>query len=144
MGRGNKLRTYRLFKKKYELEKYLLDIKDFYDRISLTKLRISAHPLRIEKGRYERLNGKELSAEERICKYCNSNNVEDEYHFTMICDLYATKRIRMLQFLDFPRQPNKETFVKLMSARNTVVATQFSSYINECFELRTSSTAIHV
>ncbi len=60
----------------------------------------------------------------------------------MICDLYTTKRLRMLQFLDLPRQPNEDTFVKLMASRNVVVATQFSCFVNECFELRTSKTAI--
>ena len=140
-GKGNKLRTYSTFKRTYDLEKYLLDVKDFRDRVSLTKLRISAHTLRIERGRYERCNGRVLPAEERICKYCHAHNVEDEYHFVMICDLYSIKRSRLLQFLDLSEQPTKETFVKLMSAKNAMIASQFSAFVNECFELRTSKTA---
>ena len=140
-GKGNKLRTYSLFKKKYELERYLLDIKDYYDRVSLTKLRISAHSLRIEKGRYERKHGKELPVNERICKYCHLNNIEDEYHFTMKCDLYTDSRIKMLKFLDLPLQPTKETFIRLMTANNVITSNQFSSFVNHCFQLRTSHTA---
>ncbi len=55
-------------------------------------------------------NGRVLPDEERICKYCHSHNVEDEYHFVMICDLYSIKRRRLLQFLDSSEQPTEETF----------------------------------
>jgi hypothetical protein len=48
---GNKLRTYRLFKDKISLEKYLLILNEDERRVP-TKFRVSAHNLEIEKGRY--------------------------------------------------------------------------------------------
>ena len=46
-----KLRIYKTFKKEFKLETYLLLIENYKHRKELTKLRISAHSLQIEKGR---------------------------------------------------------------------------------------------
>ena len=46
---GNKLRTYKLFKDNISLEKYLLILNEDERRV-LTKFRVSAHNLEIEKG----------------------------------------------------------------------------------------------
>ena len=62
----NKLRTYRLFKTSYMFENYLIDVKNCKHRKNLTKLRISAHDLEIERGRYK---GKDV--EERLCRQCS-------------------------------------------------------------------------
>jgi hypothetical protein len=45
---GNKLRTYRLFKDNISLEKYLLILNEDERRV-LTRFRVSAHNLEIEK-----------------------------------------------------------------------------------------------
>ena len=85
---GKKLRTYAQFKHVIKFEPYLNMVKNIKHRIMLTKFRLSAHDLEIEKGRYD---NKPIKAEERYCKFCKSNNnliVEDEFHFLMICPLY--------------------------------------------------------
>ena len=54
---NSKLRCYKQFKNVFEFEKYLLfstSISNFKLRKVLTKLRISAHNLHIEMGRYKR------------------------------------------------------------------------------------------
>ena len=48
----SKLRTYSQLKVSIGLEKYLLTHKNTDDRIQLTKIRLSNHPLMIEKGRH--------------------------------------------------------------------------------------------
>ena len=65
---GNKLRTYRLFKTKFELEPYLYLTKIIKHRVALTRLRISCH-----------------SVED-----CES--VEDELHFACVCPKYDLLR----------------------------------------------------
>ena len=60
-GEENKLRTYCLFKRKFEYEKYLNMQKDFNKRRNITKLRISAHRLEIEIGRYANKTKKKLT-----------------------------------------------------------------------------------
>lgn len=77
---GNKLRTYRKFKTDYSLEKYLLSSDNSKEEIStFCKLRLSAHKLFIEEGRY-----KKVPLNERICKLCR-NDIEDEEHFIFDC-----------------------------------------------------------
>ena len=84
-----KLRTYAKFKNTFNLESYLLSIKCINSRILFTKLRISAHDLLIETGRYTK--PKKTPVENRLCRFCKSNNIEDEPHFivpfTMISEM---------------------------------------------------------
>ena len=51
-------------------------------RSVFTKLRISAHPLMIEKGRH--LTPK-IPVDQRIGTLCSLNEVEDELHFMLKC-----------------------------------------------------------
>ncbi len=92
-----KLRTYALFKNSFKFETYLDVITNFKTRSNLCKFRLSSHTLHIETGRY----GKNPTPkEERYCVYCktnsNSSYVEDEFHFLMICPLYAEERHQLL------------------------------------------------
>ena len=54
----------------------------------LTKLRISAHSLAIETGRY---GTTKIPADQRFCKFCPTN-VEDEVHFLFQCPQYNLLR----------------------------------------------------
>ena len=67
----DKLRTYKLFKRNFEMEKYLEILPDRRQRKSLAAFRISAHKLQIERGRYVHKNV--------IYRLCNScNKIDDE------------------------------------------------------------------
>ena len=44
-------------------------------------------PLHIETGRF-----KNTPLEDRICTLCNSNEIEDEFHFVMKCPVYSEIR----------------------------------------------------
>ena len=72
---GNKLRTYKLFKQRYETELYATNIYDKGHRSALAKFRSGTAPIRLETGRYEG-----LSIEERLCQVCDMHVVEDEKH----------------------------------------------------------------
>ena len=71
-----KLRTYTTFKVHFGFENYLSVIGNFEHRRCLTKLRISAHRLHIETGRYHG-----IPPHQRLCEQCDSGEVEDEIHF---------------------------------------------------------------
>ena len=58
-------------------------------RISLSKLRLSSHKLLIETGRYGR---NRIERAERHCCIYNSTDLEDEYHFVIICPVYENIR----------------------------------------------------
>ncbi len=138
-GGGNKLRTYQTFKRKYCYENYLTYVNCINDRINLTKLRISAHQLRIEKGRYERKNNRMLPENERLCIYCGKNAIENEMHFVMSCTLYNHLRSKLLKSLCLDNVPPNEAFSTLMASKSVRVASVFSKYVSDCMEMRKNS-----
>jgi hypothetical protein len=73
---NRKLSWYILFKKEFTYEYYLdmLDIKKF--RFAFVNFRVGSHELEIETGRH-----RNISRQNRLCKACNKNAIEDEYHF---------------------------------------------------------------
>ena len=68
-----KLRTHTTFKVHFGFANYLSVIGNFEHRRCLTKLRISAHRLHIETGRYQG-----IPLHQRLCEQCDSGEVEDE------------------------------------------------------------------
>ncbi len=76
-----KLRTYRTVKNKLIWEEYL-KIDDEKGRKEMAKIRSGTNELRIETGRYE-----DLREEERQCWF-GCDEIEDEEHFLMKCNMY--------------------------------------------------------
>ena len=70
-----RLQKYSCFKESFEYEKYL-EVLNSKERNVLCRFCCSGHNLMIEKGR--RLN---IERSLRFCPFCNSNVIEDEYHF---------------------------------------------------------------
>ena len=56
-------------------------------RSLLAKLRSGTLPLAIETGRYTR-----TPVDERLCRSCDSNAIETEFHFLFECDMYNDLR----------------------------------------------------
>jgi hypothetical protein len=75
-----KLRFFSKIHTTFELQKYLTFNINKYVRSLLTKLRLSAHSLAIETGRYCKPI---IPANERFCKACK-DKVEDEHHFLIV------------------------------------------------------------
>ena len=61
----------------YRLEEYLKIVRNPANRISMTKLRLGVHTLRIQTGKYEN-KGACIPVEERLCLVCKRNCIEDE------------------------------------------------------------------
>ena len=89
-----KLEFYNKIKTKFEPEPYLSSIKNSYHRASVTRFRISAHNLYIERGRYKTPI---VPRESRWCMYCylkyGQHLIEDEPH-VFKCPLYLTLKNR--------------------------------------------------
>ena len=56
---------------------------------ALSKLRLSAHQLRTETGRYA---SNRLDRALRLCTLCDKSDLVDEYHFVLVCPVYDTLR----------------------------------------------------
>ena len=134
---GNKLRTYRLFKNNFGIEKYL-SIGNLKQQSSLCKFRISNHTLEIERGRY-----KNIKVKDRICKLCNSD-VEDEIHFLLGCS--HSERIRAPFIIELNNKypntvllDNSSKFIWLMSAEDDSLILKVMNLI---IELKLNKDAI--
>ncbi len=89
-----KLRTYVTIKHAYKTELYVKSTISKQARSHLAQLRCGVLPLNVETGRYTG-----LPPEQRICKMCNQNTIEDETHFILNCDKYQIERIPISQKL---------------------------------------------
>ena len=72
------------YKINFGYEMYL-DILPLKLRNILTKLRLSSNRLRIESDRYNR---NRTPRKLRYCISCNVNDVEDEYHYVLVCPAF--------------------------------------------------------
>ena len=114
----NKLRFYSQFKSCFKIENYVENVRNRNQRCWLSRLRISAHHLAIEKLRYSR---PPIPPELRFCDYCgggpqNLPKYQDsETHFLMECKFFEFKRACFLKRLEC-FVPNLNT----LSAENQV------------------------
>ena len=60
-------------------------------RLTLTTFRCGVYQLATDTGRY---SGKLV--EQRMCPACQSDKVEDEFHFQLLCPVYQKERIDLL------------------------------------------------
>ena len=124
----DKLRTYKLFKRKIEFEIYLDILPDRKQQSALTAFRISAHHLKIERGRY---SGRRL---ERLCNICNV--LEDEIHFFCDCSKYTDLRNKMFQNMavlnNHSFESKKEQFIKLMASTDDTILKSIGLFVSKC------------
>ena len=135
---SRKLRTYNTFKKYFAMENYIIQNKLSYRR-NFSKLRVSAHKLAIETGRYSK---KPIPEEERLCIFCNRNDIENEYHFVMVCPYYTNHRNDFIQKLEnittISFDTSETIFLQIMNylQGDTEVAHEVCKYIDNCFQKR--------
>ena len=97
------------FKKESDLKSNL----PVHKRKLFTQLRISAHALNIETGRY-----KGLQADRRVCNQCPGNLMENEEHFMLDCSEYDNHRKILFDSLssyNLDLLSKAERFIFLMS-----------------------------
>lgn len=105
------LRLYKYLNLPVHQTEYLNHILYDKHRKALSRLRLSSHRLRIESGRYD----KKCPINERKCIYCNSNDVEDECHFVLVCDFYTElRKLYIKQF--FYVRPSMAKFIDLLNS----------------------------
>ena len=90
-----KLRTYCKIKKNLGTEHYVKLNLERNQRSILAQLRCGILPLNIETGRFTN-----TKLEDRKCTLCNSQEVEDEMHFSLACPFYENERTQFVNQLD--------------------------------------------
>lgn len=83
------LRTYCQFKSEFKKERYLsININRRY-LTAISRFRTSSHCLLIETGRH---TIPKTPIQNRICKFCSLNEIDDEIHFLNRCNFHNTER----------------------------------------------------
>ena len=111
----SKAESYLRYKNSIRIEDYLTKIKNVKHRKALTRLRLSCHPLMIEKGRHQK---PPLERCDRICPFCKSVT-ENELHFIITCPKYENERISLFNMctvnsIHFETMTNEMKFIFIM------------------------------
>ena len=142
-GPGNKLRTYKLIKKDFGLEKYLVLVTNPRHRTSLARLRLSSHQLEIEMGRHAR---PPLEANLRTGKACHRKQMDDEIHLVTACTSNATLRDPLFSETEsyvrgFTDMTNESKFITLLTTNDKHLINKVAKFVHDSFTLRKSADA---
>ena len=88
--------------------------------------------LKIETGRHVR---PKIPSDQRVCKLCTLNIVEDEIHFLIQCPVYQDIRDKYNISISCISN-NEDLFVSLLNTNSTENIFNVTKYLNEAFEKR--------
>ena len=95
-------------------------------------MRVSAHKLAIESGRYTRIKPPKW---ERLCTVCNSGEIEDEEHFLLNCNAYTS--IRYVFWTKLVNMNYQCLDLKIiLDNNNYYILKQSVNFIDNCFKQR--------
>ena len=79
-----------------------------------------------------------IAKENRLCKYCDLNEVEDEQHFLLRCMLYDTLRRNLLKAtaLETNSLFDEDTFISLMSSHDGKIVKAMGAFVYSAFKER--------
>ena len=131
---GNKLRLYRQHKDCISTEQYIEQNMSRKYRQMLAKLRSGSLPIRVETGRYDN-----TPLEDRICNCCSANQIEDEVHILLQCDLYNDLRYKLLKHMLFLNDAFNtlsplDKFISIMKTKSAQY--MLAKYIFDMFKRR--------
>jgi len=128
------MRTYRMIKTVFGLEPYL-QLREYNIRKALSKLRMSSHPLAIERGRYTR---PKTPIEERLCVLCVKGAIENEEHFISVCSFYNNERNMLQRNISSLLGQDGVTydFITLLKHTDPDILLYVGKFINVCMQKR--------
>ena len=124
----SKLDYYVRFKTSFCYEEYIDKFTNDSLRKHFSRLRLCSHSLEIEFGRF---NG--IDRENRLCKLCNQNTIESEYHFLLCCSKYNDIRIKYLGYISWPTIQKFNSYMSTKKRNNLI---KISKFIKEAFAIR--------
>ena len=119
-----------ILKNNFRLEKYLILLKPEY-RKPLCRLRVSAHRLFIELGRYNN-----TPRSERICKNCTLNQIEDEEHFLIHCSKFTKEREDLFNLISlkvkhFTELPDKQKLFWILNCEELDILNSLGRFLQK-------------
>ena len=92
-------------------------------KIHITRYRLVSHKLKIEQGRYTQENRRN-----RICSHCNLNDIEDEFHFILVCPYFNTLRKQFIKKYYY-NNPSVFKLIQLLSVNNLKELCNLGKYL---------------
>lgn len=135
---SSKLKFYQNIYSNHKRSSYVDLLRQKSERSTLCKIRLSAHNLEIEKGRHL-----SIPVNERICKICNSGDIEDELHFLFNCNKYSSARtdykMKVASILNRDHNLLSNDFLKqCLNSNSFYILKVTCNYINNCLSIRNS------
>ena len=137
-----KLDTYKMIKHDYRVEPHILYVRNKRYQRALTRLRVSSHKLNIEAGRHVRPY---IPSQQKVCLHCTTGELDDEFHFLLICHFHSEGRYSMLQeignYLALQPRMDKDMFIRIMTSKNQSVLNALGKCIYTEFKRRENEPA---
>ena len=102
--------------------------------VHLARLRLSSHNLRVESGRY---TSQRIDYEQRYCNFCHAKDIEDEYHFVLICPVYSKIRTKFIKPY-YRVKPSVNKCIDLLKTDKIITLLNLAKYLREAFAQRMS------
>ena len=131
LNKSSSMCMYRELKSDFDRSPYLTMLQNKKLRNALSKLRLSSHRLAVETGRHTNIR---IARQNRKCIFCNTDDIEDEYHFVLICPLYSNLRTQLIRKYYY-KHPSMLKFIQLLNSTGKVLK-NFALYISKAFEER--------
>jgi hypothetical protein len=138
-NREKKLHVYAQVKQHLQIDPYM-DLPSFRDRQRITKFITSNHCLEVEKGRHEN-----KPRDQRVCRACTLNHIEDEEHFLLHCDAYND--LRQAHFTTQSQNGDQEQHqqpIQQLLASYEHEPQVISQFLKNAFDLRDKLVNFHV
>ena len=117
---------YRVYKSEFGFSHHLDVVCVKSHRVTLSRLIMSSHSLRIEKGRWER---PPIPRQDRMCNVCHK--LGDEYHFLLECLSFQELRERLIPKYYWNR-PSMYKYVDLLRSNNKKVLKNLAKFVFRC------------
>ena len=125
------LTFYKNYKLSFDFEHYSNVLPN---KLKAALARLSSHQLRIKTGRHSH---NRVARAKRICSLSNKSDIENEYHFVLVCHIYSNLRQKYIRPYYYNR-PSVYKFIFLMQTKQQGVLQKLGKYVYESFRLRST------
>ena len=118
------------FKDSYEISSYIFILEKRNQRNVIFKIRLFSHDLKIETGRHNK-----TPRNITLCELCSLLDIEDEYHFTLICPFFKNIRSQYIAKY-YVNHPSMYKFVVLLKTSRKRELTKLAVYFEKALRMR--------
>ena len=125
-----RLLLYKQFKKANYFESYLCKFDSRYHQVLFTRLRCGFLNLEVNTGRMN-----DVPRNNRLCTFCNKGQIEDEFHFLLVCPIYSEFRSLYIPKFFF-RYPSVNRFCLLLNTDSPTLLRNITLFVDKAMKTR--------